>query len=136
MHQAEANRLQRSQLQRQQCLLAVLSRQQQGRCLTLHALCIVSIVTNTCPNGWCLLCREPLSITVAATDSSDQRLWLSPGKASNYGKCVHVWAPGAHIVSADNDSDSATAYRSGTSQAVPFVAGAIALYLQNASGTP
>ena len=58
----------------------------------------------------------------------------NPGTASNYGKCVHLWAPGSHIESADNESDTATQYRSGTSQAVPFVAGAIALYLQNTSG--
>ena len=71
---------------------------------------------------------------MAATNEQDERLWISPGGASNYGKCVHLWAPGAQIESADNDSDTATQYRSGTSQAVPFVAGAIALYLQNASG--
>lgn len=81
-------------------------------------------------------CREPLAITVAATDMDDQRLWIKPGVASNYGRCVHIWAPGLHIESASNISDTATQQRSGTSQAVPFVAGAIALYLQNATGEP
>ena len=78
--------------------------------------------------------REPLAITVAAVNEKDERLWISSGVASNYGKCVHIWAPGSHILAADNESDVATQSRSGTSQAVPFVAGAIALYLQNTSG--
>ena len=78
--------------------------------------------------------REPLAITVAATARDDSRLWISPGVASNYGKCVDVWAPGEDIISASRRSDSATEFRSGTSQAVPFVAGTAALYLQNASG--
>ncbi|KAK9787630.1 hypothetical protein WJX73_007720 [Symbiochloris irregularis] len=77
--------------------------------------------------------REPLAITVAATDFNDARLWISPGVASNYGPCVKLWAPGAHILSASNESDTATQRRSGTSQAVPFVAGGIALYLENAT---
>jgi hypothetical protein len=71
---------------------------------------------------------------VAATTQDDARLWISPGIASNYGKCVDIWAPGADVISASRRSDSATEYRSGTSQAVPFVAGAGALYLQNSSG--
>ena len=45
-----------------------------------------------------------------------------------------MWAPGADIISASHASDAATEYRSGTSQAVPFVAGAAALYLENATG--
>lgn len=82
---------------------------------------------------WCLI-REPLAITVAATTRDDARLWISPGVASNYGKCVDIWAPGADVISASRKSDIATEFRSGTSQAVPFVAGAAALYLQNSSG--
>lgn len=49
-------------------------------------------------------------------------------------RCVHMWAPGADIMSASHLSDVATEYRSGTSQAVPFVAGAAALYLENVTG--
>ena len=82
----------------------------------------------------CAAGREPLAVTVAATTPDDARLWISPGVASNYGRCVDVWAPGSEIVSASRRSDAATEYRSGTSQAVPFVAGAAALYLQNSSG--
>ena len=78
--------------------------------------------------------REPLAITVAASTPEDARLWISPGVGSNYGRCVDVWAPGSDILSASHRSDRATEYRSGTSQAVPFVAGTAALYLQNASG--
>ncbi len=70
---------------------------------------------------------------MAATARDDARLWISPGVASNYGKCVDMWAPGSDIISASRKSDTATEYRSGTSQAVPFVAGAAALYLQNSS---
>ncbi|CAK0782475.1 hypothetical protein CVIRNUC_005706 [Coccomyxa viridis] len=77
--------------------------------------------------------REPLAITVAASTPEDARLWISPGVGSNYGRCVDVWAPGSDILSASHRSDRATEYRSGTSQAVPFVAGTAALYLQNAS---
>jgi subtilisin family serine protease len=78
--------------------------------------------------------RERLAVTVAATDQDDQRLYMSPGVGSNYGPCVDVWAPGSAIVSADHANDTAVMLRSGTSQAVPFVAGCIALYLQNATG--
>ena len=73
-------------------------------------------------------------MTVSATTIADQRLWLAPGVAANYGSCVDLWAPGTNILSASNESDTATMLRSGTSQAVPFVAGAAALYLQNATG--
>ncbi|KAL0033522.1 hypothetical protein WJX79_001179 [Trebouxia sp. C0005] len=75
--------------------------------------------------------REPLAITVSATDQNDSRLWVSAGTGANYGTCVDIWAPGYDILSASNTADNATEYRSGTSQAVPFVAGAVAIYLQN-----
>ncbi|KAL0038988.1 hypothetical protein WJX77_004310 [Trebouxia sp. C0004] len=75
--------------------------------------------------------REPLAITVSATDQNDSRLWVGAGTGANYGTCVDIWAPGYGILSAGNTADNATQYRSGTSQAVPFVAGAVAIYLQN-----
>ena len=92
----------------------------------------VSAKQRTIKNG--VACREPLATTVAAADIHDQRLWVRAGSASNYGSCVTVWAPGANIQSASATSDSATEYRSGTSQAAPLVAGAIALYLENRTG--
>ena len=56
-------------------------------------------------------------------------MWLA-----GVARCVDMWAPGADIMSASHLSDVATEYRSGTSQAVPFVAGAAALYLENVTG--
>ena len=73
---------------------------------------------------------------MAATTPEDARLWISPGVGSNYGRCVDIWAPGSDILSASHRSDRATEYRSGTSQAVPFVAGAAVLFLQNSTGEP
>ena len=54
-----------------------------------------------------LLCREPLAITVAATDQNDSRMWERAGTGSNYGTCVDIWAPGNATLSASNMSDNA-----------------------------
>ena len=52
--------------------------------------------------------REPLAITVSATDQNDSRLWVSAGTGANYGTCVDIWAPGYGILSAGNTADNAT----------------------------
>ena len=53
-------------------------------------------------------CREPLAITVSATDQNDSRVWAKAGTGANYGSCVDIWAPGNATLSASNASDNAT----------------------------
>jgi aqualysin 1 len=69
--------------------------------------------------------KLPDVINVGASDASDTRAsW------SNYGSCVHMFAPGVSVGSADYYSDVALASWNGTSMAAPMVSGAVALYLQ------
>ncbi|GAB5037888.1 proprotein convertase subtilisin kexin type 9 preproprotein [Nannochloropsis oceanica] len=51
---------------------------------------------------------------------------------SNQGALVDIYAPGTNIYSADIKHDQAYSYRTGTSQAAPFVAGAVACVLGDA----
>jgi aqualysin 1 len=64
------------------------------------------------------------TITVAASTPADAR-----ASFSNKGSCVDLFAPGVDIMSADKDGGSSK--KNGTSLAAPFVAGVVALYLQN-----
>lgn len=64
-------------------------------------------------------------VTVGASDGQDRRVY-----DSNWGSCVHLFAPGAGITSAWSGSDSDARTLSGTSMASPLVAGIMALYLQ------
>jgi len=66
----------------------------------------------------------PTVITVGATDQNDAR-----ASFSNWGSCVHIFAPGVSIVSDWNTSDTATNTEMGTSQATPHVVGVAALIL-------
>ena len=69
--------------------------------------------------------KLPDVINVGASDASDSRAsW------SNYGSCVHMFAPGVSVGPADYSSDGALASWNGTSVAAPMVSGAVALYLQ------
>jgi subtilisin family serine protease len=74
-------------------------------------------------------------IAVAATDSSDRR-----ASFSNHGECISLFAPGVEIFSSVPRTSSSSVplintgdpyvLKSGTSQAAPYVAGVIALYLE------
>jgi len=65
------------------------------------------------------------AITVGATSMDD-----SKSIYSNWGACVQIYAPGNGIRSASHLSNNGFLYMSGTSQAAPFVTGAVALFLQ------
>ncbi|KAF4458559.1 alkaline protease (oryzin) [Fusarium albosuccineum] len=66
----------------------------------------------------------PNAITVGAIDATnDSRAYFS-----NYGQSVDIYAPGVDVLSCGIQSESDTAYMSGTSMASPHVAG-LAAYL-------
>lgn len=69
--------------------------------------------------------RVPAALTVGATDSTDAR-----ASFSDFGSCLDLFAPGVAITSDSNTSPYATAVKSGTSMAAPYVSGAAADLLQ------
>lgn len=68
--------------------------------------------------------RVTQALTVGSSTRTDARR-----SSSNTGSCLDLFAPGTDIPSAWHTSDTATATLSGTSMAVPHVAGAAALHL-------
>ena len=65
--------------------------------------------------------NSPDVITVGAIDRNDAVILFS-----DYGKCVHIYAPGDTILGALN-KDTGSVFYSGTSMSSPFVAGVAAL---------
>ena len=72
--------------------------------------------------------RSPASsayaITVGATNSENGLYALT-----NYGRCVDIFAPGVSLLGALYNCRNCVANMTGTSQAVPLVSGAAAVYL-------
>jgi len=68
---------------------------------------------------------SPDAITIAASDDADNRF-----VSSNWGKCVSMYAPGFRITSAWIGRPDAISTLTGTSTAVPHVAGEAAKFLQ------
>lgn len=67
-----------------------------------------------------------LAIVVGATDAETDIRW----DWSNFGSCISVYAVGRMVLSAGYDGDTRASYKSGTSNAAPQVAGAVALFLE------
>jgi len=68
--------------------------------------------------------RVANAVTVGATTNTDAR-----SSFSNFGTCVHIFAPGSSITSTWIGSNTATNTISGTSMATPHVAGVLAVRL-------
>jgi subtilisin family serine protease len=99
--------------------------------VTAHGLTVVVAAGNSNADACGFSpARQPLMITVGATDANDARSIWPFGQASNWGTCLDWFAPGTAITSAWIGSNTATNTINGTSMAAPHVAGAAARYLQ------
>ena len=67
------------------------------------------------------------ALTVGGIREGD-KLYSYGNDATNYGRCVDIFAPGQNIRSAGFYSRTAEGLFSGTSQAAPLVSGAAAIY--------
>jgi len=73
----------------------------------------------------------PSAITVGATEDTSDRIT----NFSNFGKCIDIFAPGRRIKSAASNNNNGSVIFSGTSQASPHVAGAVALFIAKSGNT-
>ena len=96
--------------------------------LRSHGAFLVAAAGNSnLPNGACLVspARSPAALTVAASAMRGSGASAQDIRAdySNYGSCIWGFAPGTHIIGGSATSPTGTVNMSGTSAAVPHVAG-------------
>ncbi len=74
--------------------------------------------------------RSPAGVTTALTVGASNIL-NEKAYFSSYGDCVDVFGPGLNTTTASQLDDTSSRLFSGTSAAAPYVAGVMALYLEN-----